>query len=264
MKNLLVAVDHSPESDLALQTACRFGPGLRVQPIYVSPPPGHDLAMGAGWARKSWEKEKMIQARKAAEDLAGSRDYPCSYIEPYAAASGDPVKAIADRFIHGNYDLLVTGSPFRGVASTALAYRYREATRKAVKDLPLMLIPHLTPMVRILVLTDGKDPAVKMLGFLNRISLFLSDRITLISVGDRKNSAGSPETLILESGLAILKEKDIEAQGFTLKSLGPVRLKSLIRRADLLVCPVVSEACEALIETAGAGLLPTLFYISRD
>lgn len=264
MRNLLVAIDHSLEASIALRIACRFGSNVRIHPIYVSPPPGHDLVIGAGWARKSWGKENIQQAQKDVRDLIVAQGQRCPHIEEPIVTTGEPVKTIADHFIQKNYDLLITGAPFRGLEPMALAHRFKEAVRKTSKDLPLLVVLHLNTIKKTLVLTDGGDPAEKALGFLNRMSPLLSEKITLIGLTGKVSHLINTEALNLERGLAILKEKDIDATGHTEKNLGSKGIKTEINQADLLICPILSDACIHRYKLFGENLNSVLFYLSQN
>ncbi|MFH1155172.1 MAG: universal stress protein [Pseudomonadota bacterium] len=264
MRNLLVVVDNSPEATRALQMACRFESGVRIHPIHISPPPGHDLAIGAGWARMSWTKENMRQARKEAQDLIVSQGRTCPMIEEPVVASGDPIRSITEHFVQGDYDMLIVGDHFRGLEPLALARRFFDALRKSRKDLPLLVVRNLGAIKRTLALTDGGDASAKSLGFLNRISPLLSEKITLLGLAGKTDTQAATEPLILERGLAILKEKDIDADGFTAGKLGRPGLKTEMDKADLLVYPLSSDACSHVYETFGTTLDAILFYMTQD
>lgn len=264
MRNLLVAIDHSLEASIALRIACRFGSAVTIRPIYVSPTPGHDLAIGAGWARKTWEKENIQKARKNVRDLLVPQGQRCPHLEDPVVASGEPIKTIAGHFKQNTYDMLITGAPFRGLESLVLAHRFKEAIRKASKDLPLLVVQHLNTIKKTLALTDGGDEAEKALGFLNRISPLLSEKITLIGLAGKEEPSPNAETLNLERGLAILKEKDIDARGFTGKTLGIQGIENQIKQADLLVFPISSDTCLNCFKMFGKDLDSVLFYMSQD
>jgi hypothetical protein len=262
MQNLLVMVDRTLEANNALETACYLEPHVRIQPIHVSPPQEHNIAMGAGWARISWGKETMKKARRDLQDLLLSKGHQCPHINDPIVVSGDSVKTVMNRFQEGDYDMIITGAPFRGLDALGLAHRFRDAMKKPAKDLPLLIVSHLGTVHKTLALTDGQDPSARALGLLNRIGPLLSEGITLIGIAGKHVTRHVPESLILEQGLAILKEKDIDAAGHTAESLGDDGIREQISQADLLVCPLTSEACTDVYVRFGQEVKAVLFFIA--
>jgi nucleotide-binding universal stress UspA family protein len=235
MLNLLVTIDHSLEASFALRTACLFGTDLNIQPIHVFDRPGRDLALGAGWARKSWERETSRQAEETIEDLVLAERSQCPYIHDPWVLTGDPIQEPADRFWSGQFDLLVVGAPFRGLGPLALYRRFKHVAHKAGRSLPLMVVRHLKAIEKIVALTDGSELAENALGLLLKINTFISGRITLVGITDVESNAPSAEALNLERGLAIMNEKGIQTEGYRASDLGPERLSHLLKEAELLV-----------------------------
>jgi hypothetical protein len=238
MLNLLVAIDRSLEASFALRTACLFGTDLNIQPIYVFEPPGRDLAFGAGWARKSWERETSRQAEENIEDLVQAERSQCSNIHDPVVLTGDPIQEPAEYFWSGNFDLLAVGAPFRGMAPLTLCRRFGHVARKEHRTLPLLVVRHLKSIEKIVALTDGSDLAENTLGLLLKINSFITGKITLVGTTGAKTGDSATEALNLERGLAILNEKGIQATGHSASALGAERLTTMLKSADLLVNPV--------------------------
>ncbi|MGD8472003.1 MAG: hypothetical protein PVF78_01060 [Desulfobacterales bacterium] len=238
MLNFLVAVDRSLEASFALRTACLFGADLNIQPIYVFNPPGRDLAFGAGWARKSWERETSRHAVENIEDLVIAEKSQCPYIHDPVVLTGDPIQEPAEYFWSGKFDLLVVGTPFKGSGPLALCRRFGHLARKENRTLPLMVVHHFKNIENIVALTDGSDSAENTLGLLLKISAFISGRITLVGMARAESKDSSTESLNLERGLAIFNEKGIRTDGHRASALGSKRLTAMLREADLLVNPV--------------------------
>jgi nucleotide-binding universal stress UspA family protein len=237
MLNFLVAVDRSLEASFALRTACLFGTDLNIQPIYVFNPPGRDLAFGAGWARKSWERETSRHAEENIEDLVMAEKSQCPYIHDPVVLTGDPIQEPAEYFWSGKFDLLVVGTPFRGSGPLALCRRFGHVARKENQALPLMVVHHFKNIENIVAFTDGSDIAENTLGLLIKINAFISGRITLVGMAGIQSQDSSTETLNLERGLAIFNEKGIRAEGHSASALGAERLTAMMKAADLLVNP---------------------------
>jgi len=242
MLNLLVAIDRSLEASFALRTACLFGTDLNIQPIYVFDPPGRDLALGAGWARKSWERETSRKAEENIEDLVQAERGQCPNIHDPVVLTGDPIQEPAEYFWSGKFDLLAVGAPFRGMAPLALCRRFSHVARKEHRTLPLMVVRHLKSIEKIVALTDGSDLAENTLGLLLKINSFISGKITLVGTAGPKSGYSAAETLNLERGLAILNEKGVQATGYSASALGAERLAAMLKAADLLVNPVHRKA----------------------
>lgn len=238
MLNLLVAIDRSLEASFALRTACLFGTDLNIQPIYIFDPPGRDIAFGAGWARKSWERETSRQAEENIGDLVMAEKSQCPYIHDPVVLTGDPIHDPAEYFWSGNFDLLIVGAPFRGSGPLALCRRFGHAARKEHRKLPLLVVRHLKNIEKIVALTDGSSLAENSLGLLLKVSSFISGKITLVGTAESKAKNLSAETLNLERGLAILNEKGIQAAGHSASELGTERLSAMLKDADLVVNPV--------------------------
>jgi hypothetical protein len=237
MHDLLVVIDRSLEASFALRTACLFGTDLNIQPIYVFDPPGRDIAFGAGWARKSWERETSRQAEHNIEDLILAERSQCPNIHDPVVLTGDSIQEPAEYFWSGKFDLLVMGSPFKGLGTLALCRRFSHVARKEHRSLPLMVVRHFKNIQEIVALTDGSDQAENTLGLLLRINYLTSGRITLVGTAGDKVKESSTETLNLERGLAILNEKGIQVTSHSASKLGTERLTALMKAADLVVNP---------------------------
>jgi nucleotide-binding universal stress UspA family protein len=265
MLNLLVTIDRSLEASFALRMACLFGSDLNIQPIYTFERPGRDIAFGAGWARKSWERETSRQAEESIEDLILAEKTQCPYIHDPVVLTGDPIHEPTEYFWSGNFDLLVVGAPFKGLGTLALYKRFSHAARKKGRALPLMVVRHLKAIEKIVALTDGSELAENALGLLLKINTFVSGRITLVSMADAESKDASTEALNLERGLAILNEKGVQAASHTASSLGAQRLTAMLKDADLLVNSVhPKDPHHFLYEISEEDIQAVLLYLKSD
>jgi hypothetical protein len=265
MLNLLVAVEHSLEASFALRTACFFGMKINIRPIYVIGPPGRDITLGAGWAWKSWERETRQQAKAYIEDLLLAERNQCANIADPVILMGDPIQEMTGHFWQGSYDMLVVGAPFRKIEPLALSRRMRQTAKKARRDLPLLVVRHLKRIQHVVALTDGGSPAESALGLLIRLSSFLSFTITLVSLARNNAPSNDLQTLNLERGQAILKEKSIDAAGFTSDSLSAGELTKKLKAADLVVSPFPTDDHHSHLHgLSDQEIQAVLFYIGRD
>lgn len=265
MLNLLVAVDRSLEASFALRTACFFGLKINIRPIYVYDPPGRDISLGAGWALKSWEREVHQQAKAYIEDLVDAERYQCANIQEPVIVMGDPVQQMAGHFWQGDFDLLLVGAPFRELDLLALCRRFWQTARKSRRDLPLLAVRHLKNIHQVVALTDGGSAAESALGILIRLSPFLTFDISLVGMRRGQTSSPDSEVLNLERGLAILKEKGLEAAGHTASSLAPDDLSSKLKAADLVVSPFLKDAHHTHLHgLSDDEIQAVLFYIPSE
>jgi len=265
MLNLLVAVERSLEASFALRTACLLGEQIRIRPIYVFDPPGRDISFGAGWAWKSWERDIRGQAKSVIDDLLLAERSQCANIEEPVILMGDPVQEMAGYFWKGGFDLLVAGAPYREWGPLALSRRFWQAAKKAHRELPLMVVRHLKSIHRVVGLTDGGGPAESALGLLVRLSPFLSPEITLVGLPRGSGPAAETEALNLERGLAILKERGIDAAGRKASEMPPGGLPELLKTSDMVVSPFLKDDTHSHLHGVSEhDLQAALFFIGRD
>lgn len=237
MINLLVTIDHSLEASFALRMACLFGMEVAIQPIYVADRPGRDISFGAGWARKSWERESSRMAEVNVEDLVVAERIQCANIGDPVVMTGNPLPEMVTYFWKEKFDLLIVGAPFRGMGVYDLCKRFGQITHKERKNLPLMIVRKLKAIENIAVLSDGSRLAENTLGFLLKLFSFKSEKINLIGIADPTAGNTSIEALHVERGLAILNEKGVEAATYRASELGDEHLLKILKQADLLVNP---------------------------
>ena len=265
MLKLLVAVERSLEASFALRTACFLGEQIHIRPIYVFDPPGRDISLGAGWAWKSWEREIRQQAKSVIDVLLLAERSQCANIEEPVVLRGDPVQEMASYFWKGGFDLLVAGAPFREWGLLALSRRFWQTAKKAHRELPLMVVRHLKSIQRVVGLTDGGRPAESALGMLVRLNPFLSPEITLVGLPRGSGPVAETEALNLERGLAILKEKGIDAEGRKASEMPSGGLTELLRASDLVVSPFLKDDYHTHLHGVSEHDVPAaLFFIGPD
>jgi hypothetical protein len=265
MLNLLVAVAHSLEASFALRTACLLELQTRIRPIYVFDPPGRDISFGAGWAWKSWERETRQQAKAYIEDLVLAEKTQCANIEEPVIVMGDPISEITGYFWKGGFDLLVIGAPFRDWDTLALSRRFWQAAKKVRQGLPLLAVRHFKNIHQVVALTDGGGPAESALGILIRLTSFLSLEITLVGLPRGSGPPAETEALNLERGLAILKEKGIEASGRKVSDFSAGEFSQKLKASDLVVSPYPKDDTHTHFHgLADHDLQAVLLYIGWD
>jgi hypothetical protein len=262
MLDLLVVVDHSLEASFALRTACLLGQQSHIRPIYVFEPPGRDLSFGAGWAWKSWEKETSHQAEEDIEDLLLTERSQCSNIDEPVVLPGEPLQGVAEYFLRESYDLILIGSPFRGMGPLALSKKLWQSARKVREDIAVLVVRRLIKNRQVAVLMDGSDSAESALDLLVRMSKYVSYEITLFGLARHGQPSSDSETLNLERGLAILKEKGIDEVAYEASALITGGLPAKLKDFDLIIAPYhQDERHNPLQEFINEEAKAVLFYI---
>jgi len=263
MLNLLVTIDHSLEASFALRTACLFGVEVAIQPIHVFDPPGRDISFGAGWARKSWERETSRLAEETVEGLVVAERNQCANIDDPVVLTGEPILEMTKYFWAGKFDLLVVGAPFRGMGSLALCRRFGNAAHKERRNLPLLVVQKLKPIETIVALTDGSHPAENALGLMLKLNTFNTKKIFLVGMADPKSKDISIEALNVERGMAILNEQGIEATPHRASELGVERLSDMVKDADLLINPIHRNDPRSIVYDVQESQIPSvLLYVN--
>jgi hypothetical protein len=237
MIKLLVTIDHSLEASFALRMACLFGKEVAIQPIHVADRPRRDISFGAGWARKSWERETSRMAEENVEDLVVAERIQCANIADPVVLTGNPLPEMVTYFWEGKFDLLIVGAPFRDMGILDLCKRFGQMAHKERQNLPLMIVRKLKAIENIVVLSDGSRFAENTLGLLLKLFSFKSEKIVLIGMAESTSDSTSVETLHVERGLAILNEKGVQATTYRASELGAEHLSNILKEADLLVNP---------------------------
>jgi nucleotide-binding universal stress UspA family protein len=119
-RNILVAVDGTPHSDLALDQAIDLAESERTRLTLLTavvPPPSVANAAAAGLIPAAWEAAKA----EACETLKRARDRVPADLPVTTVLTDDPVrKALCKRIKEGDHDLVVMGSRGRGAIRSAL------------------------------------------------------------------------------------------------------------------------------------------------
>jgi hypothetical protein len=146
-----------------------------------------------------------------------------------------------------------------------LSRRFWQAAKKARRDLPLLVVRHLKSIHQVVALTDGGGAAESALGLLIRLSPYLSFETTLVGLPRGSGPLAETEALNLERGLAILKEKGIDATGHKASSLAPGELSRQLKSSDLVVSPFLKDDTHAHFHgLPDHDLQAVLFYIGHQ
>jgi hypothetical protein len=114
MIKAMVSIEVDLESSLAIRFACQLGGlmDMEVTPVYVKEFVSRDVAMGAGWASKHWERELIYEGKQEiAEMVATEMDFCPALKEPkviYGEREAELVKMTQTE----DFDLFVEGAHF--------------------------------------------------------------------------------------------------------------------------------------------------------
>ncbi len=160
MIRMLVSIDADLASSIALRYTCQMAKGTEVdiQTIHVHESDARGLTMGAGWARRTWEKEVVEEGKKEISSLLVAESSSCPILKEPLVLSGDRDKEILQELESGRYDLYVEGSP-APLTPKALAKRIESRVYQHAVC-PVLQVPNLLPVSDVLcVIRD--DPGCR-------------------------------------------------------------------------------------------------------
>ncbi len=157
MQNILVSIEADLPSSIALRYACRLADlaQAKVQIIHVKEPDEAGPAVGAGWARLTWQKELLAQARQEITQLLRDDLTHCATLaEPIVAVGGRESHVLAE-LGRKAYDLLVEGLPAPPGPSLLHHALRSELLQKA--PCPVLLALTMAPLERALLCLDAGE-----------------------------------------------------------------------------------------------------------
>lgn len=185
---ILVAVDKSEESQIALRYSCHLMEHFTaiVDALYVKPDVIETVAEGGGYApfttRSDVERQIEAEAEKTVEEIIESCEVclggriPCNPM----VAVGDPADEILHAANQGYYDLIVLGShspsllmDFLGAAHTKILQHARQ---------PVLILRNFRPIQKILVAYRGSQCDQGALEFIAPLFAKKKPEITILHV----------------------------------------------------------------------------------
>jgi hypothetical protein len=166
MIKVLVAVDSDLASSIALRYGCQLANLMEfeLQTIHVKEPGLEGPATGAGWARRTWEKELLQKGKDEIAQLLKAESSFCPVLSKPLIVIGDREEEILHELQRGAYDLFVEGIP--SVSSSKLYQKIHSSLYQHM-GCPFILVKNLLPLQKVLLLlSDEADPR-------NLISTFL-------------------------------------------------------------------------------------------
>lgn len=114
MIKTFVSIEVDLPSSLAMRFVCQLGGSvnMEIQPAYVKESPSRQSAMGAGWARRTWEKEMIQQGKEEISELIGAEMDSCSVLREPRVVYGDRESELFKLTHTEEFDLYVEGVHF--------------------------------------------------------------------------------------------------------------------------------------------------------
>jgi hypothetical protein len=159
MIKVLVAVDSDLASSIALRYGCQLANLMEVelQTIHVKEPGLEGPATGAGWARRTWEKELLQKGKDEIAQLLKAESSFCPVLSKPLIFIGDREEEILNELQRGAYDLFVEG--ISSVSSSVKLYQKIHSSLYQHIGCPFILVKNLLPLQKVLFLLSAEaDP----------------------------------------------------------------------------------------------------------
>ena len=152
MIKTLVSIEVDLSSSLAIRFACRLGGSLEMEiyPLYVKDAPPYESAIGAGWARRTWEKEIIRTGEKEISELIRPEMDYCPVLKEARVICGDRESEVLKIVNEEKFDCLVEGVHFPWVPQTMLKQIHSKLRRQV--SAPLILVRSLAKLDRVALL----------------------------------------------------------------------------------------------------------------
>jgi hypothetical protein len=158
MIKALVSIDADLASSIALRYTCRLAgmAALDIQTIHIEDPEAIGPATGAGWARRTWEKEVVEEGRKEISQLLVAESGFCPVLKEPLVLSGDRDREILKQLAEGGYQLFVEGMPVQ--LSPKALVKKAESRFYQHAPCPVLLVQNLVPLEQaLLIVQDDRE-----------------------------------------------------------------------------------------------------------
>jgi len=167
MVKALVSIDADLASSIALRYTCQLAKAVEVeiQTIHVHEPEtagAGGAVMGAGWARHTYEKELLEEAKKGISQLLTAESGSCPVLNKPIIVSGDREKEILDRVRKGGYDLFVEGHSLQSTGRTL--GKHLKSHLYQYLSVPALLVQNLLPLKNLFLLVDSEIDCSSLFG----------------------------------------------------------------------------------------------------
>ncbi len=258
MIKTLVSIDADLASSIALRYTCQLAKTTEVdiQTIHIQEASATGLAMGSGWARRTWEKEMVEEGKKEISSLLVAESSFCPVLKEPLVLAGDHDKEILKELERGQYDLYVEGGSALFTPKT-LAKRVESRIYQQA-SCPVLLVPNLLPLSDVLCIIRDDAGCRRVFSSLQRLfpTTGLQVDISLSSLRPQDAASFQEDTarkMAAEYGWTIRSTRDFHGQAESL--VGAMKNYGLMVVA--MDRPI--KARNPLVEILGQLSLPTLF-----
>lgn len=158
MIKTLVSIEVDLTSSLAIRCACQLGAflNMEIHPVYVKESTSPESAMGAGWARRTWEKEMVEQGKKEIEDLITAEMDFCPVLRDPRVVYGAKEPELTRITRKEHFDLYVEGTHFSWTPNDIWKHLHGKLYQGLPYPLIMVRAPRKVTQVRLLCLdADG-------------------------------------------------------------------------------------------------------------
>lgn len=162
MIKTLVSIDADLSSSIALRYTCLLAKNrpVEIQTIHVQEPdssgPG-GLSMGAGWVRRTYEKELIDQSKKDIARLLTAESGFCPVLNKPIIVPGDRGQEILKELQNGKYDLFVEGAPLHSTGKDLVKHLRSHLYQRM--EVPALFVQNLYPLKQITFLMENDREA---------------------------------------------------------------------------------------------------------
>ncbi len=152
MIKTLVSIEVDLASSLAIRFACQMGGfiDMEVNPVYVKGSPPHEVAMGAGWASRTWERETIEQGKEEIAQVIAAETDLCPVLTEPRVVYGDRDTELLKIVQETTFDLFVEGVHFSWNPSDIFRRFHGRLYQKLPS--PLVFVRSLRTVSSVLVL----------------------------------------------------------------------------------------------------------------
>jgi hypothetical protein len=153
----LVSIEVDLASSLAIRFACQMGGfiDMEVNPVYVKGSPSHEVAMGAGWASRTWERETIEQGKEEIAQVIAAEMDVCPVLTQPRVVYGDRDTELLRIVQENTFDLFVEGVHFPWNPPDIFRRLHGRLYQKLPS--PLVLVRSLRTVSSVLVLCTSVE-----------------------------------------------------------------------------------------------------------
>lgn len=213
MIKTLISIHLDLASSLAIRFVCQMANhiDLEIHPVHVKGGDLHGPHIGAGWARRTWEREVLSRAREEIMEMISSEMGFCPVIQQPRVIFGDKDAELLKHIAAESFDLYVEGVFYQWTSSEI---HKRVRSRLFQKALcPVMMVKGLKPIKRLALLCPTPDETILLADMAKGLWCRSRLPITLI-----KHPKGKTNGDLLDEAMRTSK-KTLESSGCEVSQL---------------------------------------------